>query len=139
VPFLDHTFVEFAMAIPDRLKIHGATQKYVLKRAVEDLLPAEIIHRRKMGFPTPLRQWLMDPKTGPLMKSLQARDGLLAEYVRPAQLQELIDRHRRGLVDATDRLWRLLNLQIWGDVFLTGKRGRWENLVSRPQPVSVPL
>ena len=54
VPFLDHHFVEFAMAIPDDLKIHKTTQKYILKRAVEDLLPAEIIHRKKMGFPTPL-------------------------------------------------------------------------------------
>src|ERR1700691_676033 len=62
VPFLDHQFVEFAMSIPDSLKIRGATQKYVLKKAVEGLLPAEIIHRKKMGFPTPLRGWLMDPR-----------------------------------------------------------------------------
>jgi asparagine synthase (glutamine-hydrolysing) len=137
VPFLDHTFVEFAMSIPDHLKIHGTTQKYILKKAVEDLLPAEIIHRRKMGFPTPLRQWLMDPRTEPLMQALQSRDGLLAEYVRPEQLNDLIDRHRSGIVDATDRVWRLLNLQIWGDIFLTGKRDRWTNLVSRP--VSTPV
>jgi asparagine synthase (glutamine-hydrolysing) len=48
----------------------------------------------------------------------------------------MIQRHRGGVVDATDRLWRLLNLQIWGDVFLTGKRERWDGLVSRPRTVS---
>ena len=139
VPFLDHHFVEFGMAIPDHLKIRGSAQKYVLKKAVEDLLPAEIIYRRKMGFPTPLRQWLMDPRMEPLMQALQARDGILAEYVRGEELRDLIGRHRSGMVDATDRLWRLLNLQVWGDVFLTGKRDRWNQLVSRPKPVSIPV
>jgi asparagine synthase (glutamine-hydrolysing) len=131
VPFLDHQFVEFAMSIPDHLKIRGGTQKYVLKKAVEDLLPAGVIHRRKMGFPTPLRQWLMDPRAEPLTQALQSRDGLLAEYVRGEELRSLIDRHRSGVIDATDRMWRLLNLQIWGDIFLTGKRERWKNLVLR--------
>lgn len=138
VPFLDHHFVEFAMSIPDDLKIRGAMQKYVLKKAVEDLLPQEIIHRRKMGFPTPLRGWLMDRKAEPLMQALQSRDGLLSEYVREEELRRLIDRHRSGLIDATDRVWRLLNLQIWGDVFLTGKRERWNGLISRPRLVSTP-
>jgi asparagine synthase (glutamine-hydrolysing) len=125
VPFLDHHFVEFAMSIPDNLKIRGATQKYVLKEAVADLLPHEIIHRKKMGFPTPLRGWLMDPKAEELIAGLRARDGLLANYIRPAELDSMIERHRSGLIDATDRLWRLLNLQIWGDVFLNNNRERW--------------
>ncbi len=121
VPFLDHTFVEFAMSIPDHLKIQGATQKYVLKQAVADLLPAKIIHRKKMGFPTPLRGWLMDPRADDLIQRLLARDGLLAEYVRAPELENMIERHRSGLIDATDRLWRLINLQVWGDVFLNKK------------------
>jgi asparagine synthase (glutamine-hydrolysing) len=125
VPFLDHTFVEFAMAIPDDLKIRGTTQKYVLKRAAEDLLPAEIIHRKKMGFPTPVRSWLMDSRADYLFDALRTRDGLLAAYIRAAELESIISRHRSGSIDATDRLWRLLNLQIWGDVFLTGKPERW--------------
>ena len=125
VPFLDHHFLEFAMSIPDHLKIRGATQKYVLKKAVEDLIPSEIIHRKKMGFPTPLRQWLMEPRAEALIGALRRRDGLLADYVDPGELDRLIEQHRTGLIDATDRIWRLLNLQIWGDVFLTGNRQRW--------------
>jgi asparagine synthase (glutamine-hydrolysing) len=133
VPFLDHQFVEFAMSIPDGLKIRGGTQKYVLKKAVEGLLPNEIIHRKKMGFPTPLSQWLRHPRADTLLAALSARDGLLAAYVNASELDRLIERHRAGLVDATDRLWRLLNLQIWGDVFLTGKRERWQGLGSAPE------
>jgi asparagine synthase (glutamine-hydrolysing) len=130
VPFLDHDFVEFAMSIPDNLKIHGGTQKYVLKKAVEGLVPSGIIHRKKMGFPTPVHQWFKEPRAEPLLAALRARDGLLAAYVDASELDRLIERHRAGLVDATDRLWRLLNLQIWGDIFLTGKRERWQGLGS---------
>jgi asparagine synthase (glutamine-hydrolysing) len=120
VPFLDHQFLEFAMSIPDHLKIHGSTQKYVLKKAVEDLLPPEIIHRKKMGFPTPLRQWLMEPRAEALVNTLRKQDGLLAAYLDRGELDRLIEQHRTGLIDATDRLWRLLNLQMWGEVFITG-------------------
>ena len=130
VPFLDHHFVEFAMSMPDAMKIRGATQKYALKKAVEDLLPHDIVYRKKMGFPTPLRQWLMDARMAPAIAALRASDGLLAAYVNRGELDRLIERHRAGLIDGTDRLWRLLNLQIWGDVFLTGKRSRWEGLLS---------
>ncbi len=122
VPFLDHTLVEFAAHIPDSLKIRGRTQKYILKAAIRDLLPRAFVHRRKMGFPTPLRQWLMEARAEPLYAALRARDGLLAAYLDRRELEALIHRHRSGREDATDRLWRLINLQCWGDLFLTGRR-----------------
>jgi asparagine synthase (glutamine-hydrolysing) len=127
VPFLDHLFVEFAMRIPDRLKVRGRTQKYILKKAVEDILPHEIIYRKKMGFPTPLRQWLLDARAKPLYEALRARDGFVATYLNLSEVEALIDRHRSGFEDATDRIWRLINLQLWGDLFLTGRRERWWN------------
>ncbi|MEO7144283.1 MAG: asparagine synthase (glutamine-hydrolyzing) [Bryobacteraceae bacterium] len=125
VPFLDHEFVEFAMRIPENLKIRGATQKYVLKKAVEDILPHDIIHRTKMGFPTPLRKWLLDPKAASLYRVLESPDSFLAAYVDRAALRALLHRHRSGVEDATDRIWSLINLQVWGDLFITGKRDRW--------------
>jgi asparagine synthase (glutamine-hydrolysing) len=127
VPFLDHPLVEFAARIPDRLKIHGGTQKYILKKAVEDLLPQSITYRKKMGFPTPLRQWLLDPRAAPLYAALQEPDGFLASLLDLREVEGLIQRHRSGVEDATDRIWRLVNLQLWGDLFLTGKRERWWN------------
>jgi asparagine synthase (glutamine-hydrolysing) len=133
VPFLDHPFVEFAAQVPDSLKIRGGVGKYILKKAVEDLLPSEIIYRKKMGFPTPLSQWLLDPRAQPLYSLLGSRDGLLASLVDSKALANLLDGHRSGLHDATDRIWRLLNLQLWGEVFLRGRREQWrEELLPGP-------
>jgi asparagine synthase (glutamine-hydrolysing) len=125
VPFLDHHFVEFATRVPDRLKVHGNTQKYILKKAVEGLIPAKILYRKKMGFPTPLTTWFRDPNAQPLWDALRARDGFVASHMNVDAVSTLIERHQNGFEDATDRLWRLLNLQIWGDVFITGREDRW--------------
>jgi asparagine synthase (glutamine-hydrolysing) len=125
VPFLDHPFVEFAASVPDALKLRGGTGKYIFKKAVEDLLPRSITYRTKMGFPTPLRRWLLAPQARPLLALLEDPGGILAAYTDRAQMRTLVERHVAGREDATDRIWRLINLQIWGDVFLTGRRGRW--------------
>ncbi len=139
VPFLDHPFVEFAASVPEHLKIRVGAQKYVLKKAVEDLLPRAIIHCKKMGFPTPLRQWLLDPRAGPLFASLCSADGFLASCLDLHEIQTVLDRHRAGVHDATDRIWRLLNLQLWGDIFLTGKRDRWSlSPLHVAEPASAP-
>ena len=75
-----------------------------------------------MGFPTPLAQWLRHPSAEPLYARLRSADGLLAAHLDLRQVDALIERHRSGREDATDRIWRLLNLQLWGDLFLTGRR-----------------
>jgi asparagine synthase (glutamine-hydrolysing) len=132
VPFLDHPLVEFAARIPDRLKICGRAQKHILKSAVSDLLPRGIVHRKKRGFPTPLAQWLRDPRVEPVYARMRSQDGLLAAHFDLGQLDALIDRHRSGREDATDRIWRLLNLQLWGDLFLTGRREEvWTEAAAR--------
>lgn len=125
VPLLDHELVEFAATIPDHLKIRGKTQKYIFKKAVEDLLPPEITYRKKMGFPTPLRQWLLDKRAEPLYSAIQDKSGFLASLVDEEEVRRLISRHLDGTEDATDRIWRLLNLQLWGDLFIAGRRQRW--------------
>jgi asparagine synthase (glutamine-hydrolysing) len=107
VPFLDHHFVDFCMSMPDRMKIRGSEQKYVLKKVAERYLPHDIVYRRKMGFPTPLRQWLREPAT----------DAFIAEYINTDQVRQLLDRHEAGFEDGTDRIWRLLNLELWGNLF----------------------
>ncbi len=117
VPLLDHPLVEFAARVPGRLKIRGGEQKFIFKRAVEDVLPREIVHRKKMGFPTPVREWLRKP-AAPVVERLRDRRGLLAAYVNLPALEELLARHAAGLEDATDRIWRLVNLQVWGEVCL---------------------
>ena len=129
VPFLDHPFVEFAASVPPELKIRNGERKYIFKKAVEDLLPHDIVYRKKMGFPTPLRSWLLEDRAAPLYAMLRAPDGLIAEHLDMDAVDALLTRHQSGVEDATDRIWRLLNLQLWGDAFLSGKRH--ENLVGQ--------
>lgn len=124
VPFLDHPLVEFASRVPESLKIRKGEGKYILKRAVEDLLPHDIVYRRKMGFPTPLRQWLSDSSDTRVLDVLRDPSGLLSDYLDKSSINLLLDRHARGRVDATDRIWRLLNLQLWGQMFLSGDPDR---------------
>jgi asparagine synthase (glutamine-hydrolysing) len=121
VPFLDHSLVEFAARVPARLKIRSGSGKDILKRAVTDLIPPEVLNRRKMGFPTPLRKWLTDPRAQRILSVLERNDGLIAEYVDKKALAALLTRHRSGLEDATDRIWRLFNLELWSDIFLAGR------------------
>jgi len=104
-----------------------------MKRAVEDLLPHNIVYRSKMGFPTPLKSWLREERAEPIFALLTDREGLLAEYVDLGYVEKLIARQRSGVEDATDRLWRLLNLQLWGDLFLRGRREEhWDGLLRAP-------
>ena len=136
VPFLDHTLVEFAARVPERLKIRHGEQKYILKEAAAGLLPRRIIHRKKQGFPTPLRSWLREAQAEPVYAALQSPDGILASYLDRAEIDALVIRHRTGNEDATDRIWRLLNLQLWGDLFLTGRRNPWWNGVDTQDAAS---
>ncbi len=130
VPFLDHTFVEFAAGVPDDMKLRGGEGKFILKRAIEDLLPHDIIYRKKMGFPTPLRSWLQDARSENLFAILRDKEGILASYIDRTELESLLNRQRSGREDCTDRIWRLLNFQLWGDIFLTGRRDRRESLLA---------
>jgi asparagine synthase (glutamine-hydrolysing) len=120
VPFLDHTFVEFAASVPANLKIRDGQGKYILRKAVEDILPQATLRRKKLGFPTPLKDWLLHPSADSLYAKLLDPKGMLASYLEMPALQSLIEKHRGRSIDATDRIWRLLNLQYWGDIFLAG-------------------
>lgn len=122
VPFLDHPFVEFAARVPARLKIRNGQGKWILREAVRDIVPAEVLTRSKMGFPTPLSRWMLEPGMEHLYATLLAPDSVLAECCQMDRIRALIDAHRSGREDATDRIWRLLNLQLWGQIFLSGDR-----------------
>lgn len=138
VPFLDHQFVEFAASVPPHMKLRGKHGKYIVKKAVEGLIPHDIIHRRKMGFPTPITAWLMRDDAGKLFDYLRDSRGILAAYTDTGYVDELLIKHQRGIHDATDRIWRLLNLQLWGDMYLTGRRGQfWEGLLPAAQSLQL--
>jgi asparagine synthase (glutamine-hydrolysing) len=120
VPFLDHHLVEFAAALPPRMKLRGFSTKWILREAVKSLLPTAILARKKMGFPVPFGVWMRGPMAD------AARDVLLDSRARqrgitdPAAVAALLDAHRNGTADGGDALWSLLNLELWYRTFIDG-------------------
>ncbi len=113
VPFLDHVLVEFATNIPQKLQLGGFAGKRILKKAVEDLLPHSILYRPKLGFPTPWSRWLAGPQLDVIRKLLLEPKSVERELFQPAAVERLFEEHRSGHRDHYDRIWRLLNLELW--------------------------
>jgi len=121
VPFLDHVLVEFATRIPREVQLKGLAGKTILKKAVEDILPHEIIYRPKLGFPTPWSGWLAGPRLETIREMLLEPRSLNRGYFRRAAIERLFDEHRAKHRDNYDRIWRLLNLELWHRVCLEGE------------------
>jgi asparagine synthase (glutamine-hydrolysing) len=113
VPFLDHRLVEFTASIPAKYATRGMAGKFILKAAVEDLLPHSIVYRQKMGFPTPWAYWLAGPFQESLQRLLTEPRSLARGLFRPEALKRLFAEHAAGHRDHGNRIWRLLNLELW--------------------------
>jgi asparagine synthase (glutamine-hydrolysing) len=113
VPFLDHVLVEFASRIPREVQLRGLAGKTILKKAMEDLLPHSIIYRPKLGFPTPWSRWLAGPRLDRIEALLLESRSLDRGFFQPAAIQRLFHEHRIKRRDNYDRIWRLLNLELW--------------------------
>jgi asparagine synthase (glutamine-hydrolysing) len=117
-PFLDHALVEYLAAFPSDLKIRGRELKYVLRRLATDHLPQEIVRRQKQGFMFPIAYWFRDELYGfvkrYLVDSALVREGLFREE----RVLRLVEDHRKSRIDNHVRLWMLLNLAIWHQIYI---------------------
>jgi asparagine synthase (glutamine-hydrolysing) len=120
VPFLDHHLVEFAAALPPRMKLRGLTTKWILRQAVGRLLPREILTRRKMGFPVPFGMWMRGPWADTARDVLLDRRTRQRGVIDPSGTAALIDAHQAGTVQGGDAIWGLLNLELWYRTFIDG-------------------
>ena len=121
VPFLDHELVEHVVRMPVRFKIHGLTTKAVLREALRGRVPREILGRRKLGFPVPFGRWARE-RFAPLIRSTVLGPRALARGMfAPQILERLVAEHEAGTANHADRLWLLLNLEIWQRIFLDGE------------------
>lgn len=112
-PFLDRDFAEFACRLPVEFKLKGLTRKYLLKKAMADVLPKEILNRNKRGFLIPVARWLRD-KLKPLVEDLLGESHLKRQGLfDPKTVRALIDEHDSGRFDRRKELWTLLVLQLW--------------------------
>jgi asparagine synthase (glutamine-hydrolysing) len=137
VPFLDHELVEFTAKIPGQYSVQGLSGKFILKQAVEDLLPKSIIYREKMGFPTPWELWLSGQQLDDLENILLEPRSMERGLFRPDTLNRLFAEHRMRKRDHSNRIWRLVNLEIWHRVMIDGEPAASVAARLASQPVAV--
>ena len=115
-PFLDKEVFAVAREIPADLRIANNTTKYILRKAVEGIVPDHVLHRRKLGFPVPLRFWLKDELYD------WAKDQILAsqtdKYLDKTYMLKLLDDHRDGKADNSRKLWTVLAFMMWHKIYV---------------------
>jgi asparagine synthase (glutamine-hydrolysing) len=113
VPFLDHHLVEYALSLPRALKVEGTSGKQILKRALEEVLPHDLLYSRKRGFGAPIREWFRNG-LGDLFDSHLINSSMRRrDFFDYGFIARLLDEHRRGAHDWSFHLWALLNLSLW--------------------------
>jgi asparagine synthase (glutamine-hydrolysing) len=118
VPLLDHKLVEFAASLPPTLKLKRLARKYLLKQVARPLLPAEIINRKKKGFPTPISAWFRKEARPFLRDTLSASAVARRGLFNPKCVQQLLDDHDCHRGDHGGPLWALIHVELWHRMFI---------------------
>jgi asparagine synthase (glutamine-hydrolysing) len=122
-PLLDHKLIDFVTQIPARLKLKGAETKHILKRAVSDLVPEEVLNRAKQGFGVPVQEWINQQLRARIRDILTDSITRQRGYLNGKYLDVLLDEHERGRRDHSTGLWALLMLELWQRRFVDGPKG----------------
>jgi asparagine synthase (glutamine-hydrolysing) len=118
VPFLDHSLVEWAFRVPGPFKIEGKEGKLLVKRAMEPIVPRELLYRTKHGFNVPMHAWLRG-ETMTLARDLLAPAAVRRRgFFRPEAVERLLAEHQAGGHDHANRIFVLLNLELWHRQFV---------------------
>lgn len=117
-PMLDHEFMEFAASIPADLKVRGMQKKWILREALREWLPDEILDRPKQGFSVPVGHWFRHELKDQLRDVLLDPTSIGRGYFRPDVLESMVDRHTSGMSDETKPLWALFMLELWHREFV---------------------
>jgi asparagine synthase (glutamine-hydrolysing) len=113
VPFLDPLVTNLAFTLPTRLKVRGLAKKVLLRKAVEPLLPAEVVHGRKRGFSIPAAAWLRG-ELEPFARATLSPENLQRQgFFQPDPVTRLLDQHVAGREDWSRQLWGLLAFTLW--------------------------
>ena len=120
-PFLDHKVMEFAASIPSDIKIKGTRLKYILKKALSNVLPEEILSRGKMGFGIPIDSWFRGELKNYSYDILMSPESLNRGYFKKEAIERLLEDHCRAKANNGARIWTLLNLELWHRIFIDGK------------------
>jgi asparagine synthase (glutamine-hydrolysing) len=121
VPFLDHKLVEFTSGLPERLKLNRWTTKYVLRQSMKGVLPEQILTRPKMGFPVPIDAWFRGPYAQVLDEYVLSSRATDRGIFNADTVRTLVNEHQHGVANHSERLWSLVNLEMWFRRFLDGE------------------
>jgi asparagine synthase (glutamine-hydrolysing) len=121
-PFLDQRVVEIAARMPVEMKIRGSEGKHILKRIFKDLVPAETMSRKKMGFVVPLKRWFRKELKEYVSEVLLDPQSLERGYFRAEFIERLLIEHQQGMQDHTMRIWSLLCFELWHRRFVDANR-----------------
>ena len=118
-PLLDHAFIETAIRLPDKWKIRGGQQKYILKKLAEKVgVPSEVLYRRKKGFGVPLVHWMRNELRDLLYSTLLDPRSIQRGYVDRKGVELLLREHMGGRRDHSGSLFQLLMFELWHRNFL---------------------
>jgi asparagine synthase (glutamine-hydrolysing) len=121
LPLLDHRLVELAYQIPAAYKIKGLSTKVVLKRAVKDLLPPEVLTKPKHGFAVPTDPWFRGPLKKYVFETLMDERTRRRGFFNPAYVERLYGLHRDGKEVQDTALWFLLNFELWNRRYIDNR------------------
>jgi asparagine synthase (glutamine-hydrolysing) len=116
-PLLDHRLMELAAEMPSHLKLHRGQGKYIFKKALEPILPANILNRRKWGFGVPLASWFRNELKEFTHDTVFGKPD---EYLNYNSLRQCWDQHQRGRRDWSSLLWTTLMFKTWQRVIRQG-------------------
>ena len=119
VPFLDSEVFRVASGIPLEQKITSETTKYALRQALQQVVPAHVLNRRKLGFPVPIRHWLRDEMHDWARNIIQQSQ--TERLLNKTAILQLLEEHRSGVLDHSRRLWALLVFMLWHGIFVEGR------------------
>jgi asparagine synthase (glutamine-hydrolysing) len=121
VPFLDHKLVEFTSSLPERLKLRRWTTKYVLRQSMKGILPEQILTRPKMGFPVPVGAWFRGAYAPVLDEYVLSSRAMERGIFNADAVRTVINQHQSGVANHSERLWSLVNLEMWFRRFIDGE------------------
>ena len=117
-PLLDHKVLEFAASLPGHYKVRGKETKWLMKEATSPWLDHDIRYRSKMGFGVPIDSWFRGPLSEYLRDTLTSQAALNRGYFKPDAVRKLVDDHVQGRSDQRYRLYALLALEQWHQMFM---------------------
>jgi asparagine synthase (glutamine-hydrolysing) len=135
-PFLDHELVEFLAKVPGNMKVQNSQPKHLMRKLAADYLPAPILNREKQGFMLPIAYWFRTDLYPLVSQTLENSHFVKEGLFKRVTIQRLLNEHRSNRHDHHVRLWMLLNLELWHQLYIEGIEQ--QELAERLQDLCLP-